>query len=160
MYETLDDLRDIAFLSVALPCDGDLSLALVGTEPLNMTTGWVPTYRFEMYLHGVRGKVGNISLRIANTPHVVNYLGHVGYGVELHYRGRHLAARSCRLLMPLAKEHDLNPVWITCNPDNWASRRSCELAGAQFVEIVNVPPDNPIYMGGEKQKCRYRLDVV
>ena len=37
-----------------------------------------------------------------------------------------------RLLLPLARRHGLQTVWITCNPDNWASRRTCELAGAEL----------------------------
>lgn len=159
MYETLDDLRDLAFLPVGLMHDGDLYLALAATEPLSAGVGQVPTYRFDMCLRDVHGRVGSISLRIANTPHIVNYLGHIGYNVEPKFRGRRLAARSCRLLLPLAKQHALNPLWITCNPDNWASRRTCELAGAHFVEVVDVPPDNPLYAGGERRKCRYRLDV-
>ncbi|MCS6846739.1 MAG: GNAT family N-acetyltransferase [Anaerolineae bacterium] len=160
MYETLEELRGVTLFTVAPLCDGDLLLHLVGTEPLDETVGRVPTYRFDMHLQGVRHAVGGISLRIANTDHIVNYLGHIGYHVEPAYRGRHLAARSCRLLLPLARRHGLNPLWITCNPDNWASRRTCELAGARLVEIVNVPPDNPIYLGGEPRKCRYRLDTM
>jgi predicted acetyltransferase len=160
MYESLEDLRNLTFLPVGLLRDGDLYLSLAATEPLNVEMGRVPAYRFDMHLRGIRRPVGGISLRIANTAHIVNYLGHIGYHVEPAYRGRHLAARSCRLLVPLARQHGLNPIWITCNPDNWASRRTCELAGAYLVEIVNVPPDNPIYIGGEPQKCRYRLDTM
>lgn len=159
MYETLESLREVRLYPVAPLCDGDLSLRLAATEPLDEAAGWVPAYRFDMYLQGVRHAVGGISLRIANTDHVVMYLGHIGYHVEPAYRGRRLAARSCRLLLPLARRHGLDPLWITCNPDNWASRRTCELVGARLVEIVDVPSDNPIYLNGEPRKCRYRLDI-
>lgn len=160
MYETLEALRSVTLFCVEPLHDGELSLYLAGTETLDEVIGRVPTYRFDMRLQGVRHAVGSISLRIANTDHIVNYLGHIGYHVEPAYRGRHLAARSCQLLLPLARRHGLNPLWITCNPDNWASRRTCELAGARLVEIVDVPPDNPIYLGGEPRKCRYRLDML
>ncbi len=159
MYETLEELRQVTFFPVGLLRDDDLSLTLAGTEPLDERADRVPTYRFDMRLRGVACAVGSISLRVANTDHIVNYLGHIGYHVEPAYRGRHLAARSCRLLLPLARQHGLNPLWITCNPDNWASRRTCELAGAYLVEIVDVPPNNPIHIGGEPRKCRYRLDA-
>jgi tagatose 1,6-diphosphate aldolase len=61
--------------------------------------------------------------------------------------------------MPLARHYSLNPLWITCNPDNYASRRTCELAGATFIEIVDLPEDTDMYQMGERQKCRYRLDL-
>lgn len=158
MYESLDEPRAIAFLPVGPLHDGELSLVLADTESLDVFSGRVPAYRFEMRLRGIRGSVGSISLRLANTPHIVNYLGHIGYSVEPAHRGHRLAARSCRLLLPLAQQHGLNPLWITCNPDNWASRRTCELIGAKLIEIVDIPADNPIYLRGERHKCRYRLE--
>jgi predicted acetyltransferase len=87
------------------------------------------------------------------------YAGHIGYGVHPLYRGHRYASRSVRLLMPLARRLGLDFLWITCDPENSASRRSLELAGAQFVEIVNVPEDCVIHQSGYPQKCRYRLDL-
>jgi len=45
------------------------------------------------------------------------------------------------------------------SPDNIASTRTCELVGAKFVEIVNQPADTDMYQQGERQKCRYRLNL-
>jgi tagatose 1,6-diphosphate aldolase len=42
--------------------------------------------------------------------------------------------------VPLAVRHGLSELWITCNPDNIASRRTCEAAGAELVEVVDLPP--------------------
>jgi tagatose 1,6-diphosphate aldolase len=100
---------------------------------------------------------GRIDLRVGDTEHLRYYAGQIGYGVEPLHRGHPYAARAVRLLMPLARRHGLAELWITCNPDNIASRRTCELAGAEFVEIVDLPPDNDMYRRGERQKCRYRL---
>ena len=30
---------------------------------------------------------------------------------------------------------------------------------AKFVETVNVPRDNPLYAQGDRQKCRYRMEL-
>jgi tagatose 1,6-diphosphate aldolase len=160
LYQTLEELRDVTLLELEMDwlTDGDLSLKLVAREPFNPSTGWVPVYRFDMLSRGKRA--GGVSLRVANTPEIVLYLGHIGYGVDEPFRGRRYAARACRLLLPLAKHHHLDPLWITCNPDNWASRRSCELAGGVMIEIVDVPPGNALYQRGEKQKCRYRIDLA
>ena len=160
MYETLDQLQRFEFANVGELRDRDLTLTLSQKSPLNIFTGYVPTYHFDMRLDGVRSTIGHISLRVGNVDDVVLYLGHIGYGVEPEHRGRHLAARSCVLLLPLAAQHHLDPLWITCNPDNWASRRTCELAGATFVEIVDVPRDNALHQRGETRKCRYRIDLA
>jgi len=53
----------------------------------------------------------------------------------------------------------LNPLWITCNPDNLASRKTCEIAGGVMMEIVDLPEHNIMYKQGERQKCRYRFDL-
>jgi tagatose 1,6-diphosphate aldolase len=158
MYETIDDLRKFEFLPVGRLIDDDLELMLAAREPLNPNIGWVPTYRFDMRCS--RRYAGSISLRIANTEDIVMYLGHIGYNVDVQFRGRHFAARSCGLVFPLARQHGINPVWITCNPDNWASRRSCELAGGELVEIVDVPPNNSLYHRGDYQKCRYKINLT
>jgi tagatose 1,6-diphosphate aldolase len=115
----------------------------------------VPAYRFDM-MAAVQ-VAGAIELRLGATPAMVNFGGQIAYRVEPSHRGRHYAARSLRLLLPLARAHGMTELWITCNPDNWASRRTCELAGAEFVEIVDLPPSSDMYLEGERQKCRYRL---
>jgi len=53
----------------------------------------------------------------------------------------------------------LDPLWITCDPENVASQRTLELAGAEFVEIVDVPEHCIIHRKGHPRKCRYRLPL-
>jgi tagatose 1,6-diphosphate aldolase len=137
--------------------DRDLELVLAETLPGNPLRDLVPAYRFHMVHPGEARKMGEIELRIGNTEHIRRYAGHIGYEVYPAYRGHHYAARSVRLLLPLAYQHGLETLWITCNPDNYASRRTCELAGFEFVEIVNLPPHTDMYRDGARQKCRYRL---
>ena len=139
--------------------DGDLVLVLVEKYPGDPAVNYVPAYKFQMTLGEQAKQIGHIQLRVGNTNQLVMYGGHLAYGVAPEYRGHHYAARACRLLLPLARSHGLTTIWITCNPDNFASRRTCELAGATFVEIVDLPEDNDMYRRGERQKCRYRLEV-
>ena len=137
----------------------DLKLVLVKTIlPEANEIAPVPVYKFEMRSTVTEQKMGRIDFRVGNTQDLIMYAGHFGYDVVQQYRGNRYAAKSCKLLFPLARKHKINPVWITCNPDNKASRRTCEIAGGKLIEIVNLPPDNDQYQDGDRQKCRYRFD--
>ena len=121
----------------------------------------VPTFTFRMYSQNSGHVLGQINLRIGSTTHLEQYAGHIGYGVHPAHRGHHYAARSVILLLPLARRYSIDPVWITCDPENVASRRSLEIAGAEFVEIVDVPPTCGIRrFGGKLHKCRYRISSI
>ncbi|MCK5787299.1 MAG: GNAT family N-acetyltransferase [Candidatus Sabulitectum sp.] len=139
--------------------DDDLMLLLAEKSPADPSKGYVPTYKFEMRLVGTPEKIGNIDLRVGETERLRMYGGQLAYGVTPDFRGRRYAARACRLLLQLARQHNMSELWITCNPDNVASKRTCELAGAIFVEVVDLPEDIDMYQEGERQKCRYRIDL-
>jgi len=144
---------------VGLMRDRDLWLELRAREAANEKRGFVPAYRFVMHLDGVSQPVGRLGLRVGSNHMIENYAGHIGYEVLPAFRGNRLAERSCRLVLPLARRHGFDALWITCNPDNWASRRTCERLGARFVEIVDVPKDSEIFATGSDRKCRYHLPL-
>lgn len=137
-----------------------------GHQAADATKGWVPQYSFWMRLRDRpffrRAPIriaGGISLRVGTTGPIEMYYGHIGYHVYPPARGHHYAERACRLLLPLARHHGVRTLWITCNPDNVASRRTCERLGMQMAGIVPVPESDPLYARGEREKCRYRLDL-
>ena len=117
----------------------------------------VPTYQFHMVHPETGGILGNIRLSIGSTRHLELYAGHIGYGVLPEHRGHRYAARAVKLLLPLASKAGLDPLWITCDPENIASRRTLELAGAELIEIIDVPANCIIFRAGHPRKCRYRL---
>ncbi|HRW05131.1 MAG: GNAT family N-acetyltransferase [Caldilineaceae bacterium] len=137
----------------------DRELELMIVEKFAGNSGWslAPAYRFKMTNTYDGRELGRIELRIGNSTDLRMYSGHIGYRVHKAHRGHRYAARAVRLLVPLARHHQLGTLWITCNPDNYASRRSCELAGLELAEIVDLPPTSDMYRRGERQKCRYRL---
>jgi tagatose 1,6-diphosphate aldolase len=59
--------------------------------------------------------------------------------------------------LPLARRHGFHELWITCNPDNWPSRRTCERLGAELIDIVDVPRESDVFAPGSERKCRYLL---
>jgi predicted acetyltransferase len=135
---------------------GDLELRLVDYSVHAFHR--VPTYFFRMMNIGLEEETGTINLRIGSTLHLERYAGHIGYGVHPAHRGHRYAARSLMLLTPFARSLGIDPLWITCDPDNAASRRSLEIAGAEFFEIVEVPLECGIRKyDGKVRKCRYRL---
>ncbi len=147
------------FLDVGDLRDDDIILQLMETRPADPAKGWVPYYVFHIVSVATGRRAGEIHLRIGDTGHLRLYGGHIGYGVRPEYRGHHFAGRALLLLIPLARRHGLAELGITCNPENIASRRTCEFAGAELIEIVNLPPHIDMYQEGERQKCRYRLQL-
>lgn len=134
----------------------DILLRLQRNVPADSSRGWLQALHYDILSKASLEKVGTVDIRIGYTTSVVRYGGHVGYGVDEQHRGHRYAAKACKLLLSVAKEHGMDVIWITCNPDNWASRRTCEILGADLIEIVDLPPDNDQYQKGERQKCRYR----
>jgi len=49
----------------------------------------------------------------------------------------------------------MSKVIVTCNPENFASRKVCESIGAILINEVEVPPTSIAYSETEKRKCRY-----
>jgi len=138
--------------------DRDLRLELAEFKPHAIHL--VPSYHFRMVDIETGEEAGNINLRLGWDENLLLYAGHVGYGVHETFRGRRYASRSVVLLKPLARQHGFSELWITCNPENAASQRSCELAGAELVEIVDLPVTSQYYARGMRQKCRYRLSMA
>jgi predicted acetyltransferase len=152
--------RNFNFLDPGKLVHRDLELILIKTiSPETNPIDFVPVYKFEMRQAGTAQKLGKFSFRVANTEDIILYAGHFGYDVIDKYRGHKYAARSCQLLFPLARKYEINPLWITCNPDNLASRRTCEIAGGQLIEVIDLPADNDQYQDGDRQKCRYRFNL-
>ena len=137
--------------------DGDLELILVKKMPANPSKKHVPYYQFEMRKVGGTGKIGLISLRVGSARRM-RHLGHVGYSVNKRSRGKRYAARSLRLLFPLALAHGMKAIWITRDPKNHASRRTCELAGARYIETVRMPKEHKMYALGMRVLRRHRID--
>jgi len=150
--------REDDFLEPGLLVDNDLELVLTHKHPANTVNEWVPMYSFAMRVRAEHA--GAVRFRVGRTYSLEHFAGHIGYEVSNDFRGNHLAERSVRLLMPFMRRHGMDTVWITCNPTNGASRRTCERLGAKLVEIIKLPPESDMYLEGEREKCRYRLDLV
>jgi predicted acetyltransferase len=148
-----------AFHNPAPLTDGDLTLVLIDRMPGNPARNWLPSYHFAMRHTDTGERLGHIDLRIGMTPHLLRYGGNIGYEVLEKHQGHRYAARSCRLLLPLARDHGMAELWITCDVDNIASRRTAERAGFALVDVIPLrEEDHPdAYAEGRRFTCRYRL---
>ena len=115
--------------------------------------------RYYQILNDRGEHVGNINLRLNTGEAITRYAGHVGYEVFPQHRGHGYAAQSVRLLIPAARENGILTLWITCDPENIASRRTLERAGAEYVETIAVLYNHAIFLAGHPRKCRYRLST-
>ena len=118
---------------------------------------WPPAYHFRIcLLDGT--EAGVCDLRVGHNESVY-YGGNIGYRVHPQHRGRHYAGKACLLLFALARRHGLTYLYITCNPENIPSRRTCEFAGGRLEAVVGLPPDNDMALRGEPRKCIYKFSL-
>lgn len=155
----MSDATPFGFKDPGHLVDGDLTLVLAETIPGSPGRGRAPVYRFSMMRTGTAVQLGEIDLRISESEDILKYFGHIGYSVLPEYRGHRYAARSCRLLFDLARAHGMKHLWITCNPENLASRRTCILIGGHLIDTVELPGNHELYYRGDRHKCRYRIDL-
>lgn len=135
----------------------EIVLKLDHTCEANPEKQWVPAYYFNICLPDGTA-IGYCDLRIGHNQKL--YVGgNIGYGIDAPYRGHRYAAKACKLLFGLAKCHGLDYVIITCQPDNIASARTCEIAGGRFLEIVDIPEDNEMYAEGKRKVRVYRFEI-
>ena len=136
--------------------NGEITLELVSTVPGNPAKNWILAQHYLIQKTSTNEPVGQIDLRLGYTLDLVRYGGNIGYSIQQAFRGHHYAAKACLLLKPVAQQYGMDVLWITCNPDNLPSRKTCEYIGATLVEIVDLPEYSDMYQEDERQKCRYR----
>ena len=146
------------FLDTFFLKNDEMTLRLEKTVEGDDARGWLPAYHFAICRPSGE-KIGVCDLRVGHNESVY-YGGNIGYRVEPTYRGHHYAGKACLLLFELARLHGLDWLIITCNPDNWPSRKTCEWAGGQLMEIVELPENNDMRVeAGETEKCIYRFEL-
>lgn len=86
------------------------------------------------------------------------YAGNIGYMIEEQYRGHKYSLRALILLVRRAKlVMGESAVIVCCAPENKASRRICELAGAKYLGELEIPENCEFFAYGRMTVCRYKL---
>ena len=146
------------FLNTDFLVNEEIKLVVKRLAEGNPERNWVSAYHF--HICDLNGNVmGACDLRIGYTEGLF-YGGHIGYSVNEEYRGNHYAAKACLLLFDLARKHDMTYLYITCSPDNIASRKTLEYLQGEFIGVIELPEGNDMkIMEGATHKCIFRLEL-
>ena len=118
--------------------------------------GGVPVYYFDI-LNCDGDKVGTCELRVGHNDELY-YYGNILCEIEPRYQGRHFAFKATRLLLLLAKDHNMGYISVTCAKDNVKIKSTCNMLGMQLLEVCDLPLDHPIRNIGGKDAAIYVLD--
>lgn len=151
--------KDIDYLNKKLLIDKELRLTFSQKDYCSAPDDNIPVYTFKMTDINSSQEMGGINLRVGITENIELYRGNIGFTVFESFRGHHYAGKSCLLLIPFLKTFDFRSIWLRCNTDNIASKKTLEYIGAIYVDTTIIAEDSP-YMGfcppDARRKLRYR----
>lgn len=116
-----------------------------------------PEHRFAIHRRSDGLRVGRIHLRVTNDEDIVGAVGHVGYEVDDLHRRNGYAVRAIKLIIDLAHQYKVVPLWVLIEPENIASRKAAERAGFQLVDVISTQP-KAAFLGIGPQVCRYVIE--
>ncbi len=134
--------------------DGVIDLIPLHIDPPDPALQFGHEQIWRITLHNSRKEIGQISYRDGESR-CVYYYGHIGYHIDPPWRGNHYAARACRLLQTEIRMSGKTSAVITCDPENGASRKTCERLGCLLEGIAEVPDDLRQKYEMNDRKCRY-----
>ena len=113
----------------------------------------VPFYHFKI-TDTVGTIVGHINLKVGDTNHIRQYVGHIGYKILPEYRGNSYSYFACNAIRPFVQKF-YKKVILTCDPENTPSIKIIEKLNGKFLNEVIVPKHDPSYKGKLSKKRRY-----
>lgn len=145
------------FFDTSFLKNDEIQLVLQKTVNGDPEKNWVPAYHF--FICDLQGtKLGVCDFRVGYHENLY-FGGHIGYRVFPEYRGNHYAGKACLLLFQLARRHHMEYLYITCNPENYPSKKTCEYAGGVLLETAVLPEGNDMRARGEFEKCIYKITL-
>ena len=141
------EFQDFDFLT-----DHEIDLKIDKKIPAIPEKGYVPAYKYNIYKSNSNIIIGFIDIRIGYCEGLY-YGGHIGYTIYEQYRGNNFALKACKIISKVAIAHDMKYIYITCNPNNIPSRRTCEKLGLTLLKIADLPSDNELYIEGQRHVC-------
>lgn len=103
---------------------------------------WVESQIFNIVLKDGQ-TIGSISARIG-TNEFTYYSGNIGFGIDEPFRGNGYAVEAVGLVKTVFLKNGLHKFFISNAPENTASIRVCQKAGARFIEKAKLPENYPL----------------
>lgn len=76
--------------------------------------------------------VGTINIRHCLNENLINVGGHIGYSVLPSQRRKGYATAMLKEAIQICKKWDIDPILVTCDKNNIASRKTIEKCGGQL----------------------------
>ena len=134
--------------------DGEIDLIPLRDPRNDRELGFSREREWRITKHGSRQEIGRIAYR-AGEGRGIYFYGHIGYHIDPPWRGKHYARKACLLLRSEIARGGKSSVVITCDPDNEASRKTCEALGCLRESVVDVDQDLQENYGISRRKIRY-----
>lgn len=116
--------------------DGNIYLKQISKN--NGENNRYPEYKFEILLCSSDISIGHINLRFGNDSKLLDYLGHIGYGIQEKFRGNSYSKSACDLIKTILIHYSIKEVYLTCNPDNISSKSIIEKLGAIYLNTIDT----------------------
>lgn len=98
-------------------------------------SGWVPARYYLIYQD--ERVVGAINIRYKDNDFILNYAGHIGYGIAPWERNKGYATEALKQMLVKAKKLGMSKVLLTTDLDNTASQKVIIKNGGYFTETKN-----------------------
>ena len=116
----------------------------------------LPFYYYDICVNSIA--IGKISIRIGSNYYSY-YNGNIGYEIDKEYRGSNYAYKASKLVLQVAKAHNMSELILTCDESNIASYKTIEKLGAELIEIVKPPKDYFAYREDMEKQRIYKLSL-
>ncbi len=140
--------------ALALDCQGDYPLFLTKTQHAQKGENlgsFVPADLYFLLDTDIPGRIlGAIHIRRRLNPHLLEFGGHIGYGIRPTERRKGYAAAQLKLALEQCRELGLDRVLLTCEPWNTASARTIQKCGGVLEDQRT---------DGEKTFARYWITL-
>jgi len=118
----------------------------------------LPYYYYDIFLKNSITQIGKISIRIGHNKHSY-FNGNIGYEINHEFQGKKFSFEACQLVLQVARFHNMDYIYLTCDQSNIASYKIIEKLGGVFIESI-VPPKDYIFFHDRIEAHKiYRLDL-
>lgn len=134
--------------------DGKIDLYPLRDPGNDPALGFRRVLEWKICVSGSRQEIGRVTYRTGEGRGIY-YFGHIGYHVDPPWRGNHYALRACLLIRDVIQRSGKSSVIITCDPDNDASRKTCEALGCLKECVTDVDRELQEKYDISARKIRY-----